>query len=333
MAYVSHWVGMFLLTAASLFCYWWVLGKVVAAVWPDRNEQQRTVITAAVALVLLASDPVSQTLGFGQINYFLMALVIGDITRRTPSRWQGVPIAIAATFKLIPGIFLVYLLVTRRVRAAITGGVAFLATIAIGWIAMPGGSQSYWLDGVGTDPTHIGGSNNLTNGSLLGLFARPLGYETARPYWLALAIPTFVLGMWIAREVHRRLGDIAGITATAFTAMLVSPIAWTHHWTWFVVPALWVGRVAWERRDGRLGAAVAVWVAPFFLPPIRFVPFDRWTTATHSATESILGSGYVVWGFAGMVALGIWLLRTRPPSGAGHGDVADDEARQEVATG
>ena len=335
LALLSHTTGTIVITLVSLGCYWFVIGRFVEAALPEWDQTRRTEATALVCLALLATESVSQTLGFGQINFILMAVVVADVARRRPSAWQGIWVGFATAFKLIPGIFIVYLLCTRRFRAAATASAGFAATIAIGWIAMPAASHSYWLSGVGTDPRHIGGSAYLINESILGVFARPMGYVAARPYWIAAAIPTLLIGMWIARRMHDHVGEIAGITVAAVIGELTSPISWNHHWTWFVVPALFVGAEAWRRRSHALAIAVVVWSLPFYLAPYRLAPEANWSVDHHTWWESMLGSVYAAWALTALVIAAIWLRRRdrgADRSGAAHRHVVDDQARQVVTT-
>jgi len=67
-------------------------------------------------------EPFRQTLSFGQINIYLALLVLLDLLVLGPrgSKWTGVGIGLATAIKLTPGIFIVYLLVVGRWRAALT---------------------------------------------------------------------------------------------------------------------------------------------------------------------------------------------------------------------
>ena len=75
--------------------------------------------TALLVVVLLALDPIHTTVNLGQINVVLLALVLVDLTYR-PGRWQGVGVGLAAAVKLTPLLFVGYLLLTGRRRAAAT---------------------------------------------------------------------------------------------------------------------------------------------------------------------------------------------------------------------
>ncbi|MGV7904013.1 glycosyltransferase 87 family protein, partial [Mycobacterium kansasii] len=68
---------------------------------------------AAICLTLVATvlEPVRTTLWFGQINVFLMLLLLWDLGRPAGSRFKGFSIGIAAGIKLTPLFFLAYLVV------------------------------------------------------------------------------------------------------------------------------------------------------------------------------------------------------------------------------
>ena len=81
-------------------------------------------------------EPFRQTLSFGQINIYLALLVLVDllVLGRRGSKWTGVGIGLATAIKLTPGIFIIYLLVVGRWRAAhhrdgTTVGVTLLSAV------------------------------------------------------------------------------------------------------------------------------------------------------------------------------------------------------------
>ena len=65
-------------------------------------------------------------------------MVAADLLRRHDGgRWQGLATGLAAGVKLTPLIFLAYLAITGRVRAAVTAAGTFVATVAAGFILLP----------------------------------------------------------------------------------------------------------------------------------------------------------------------------------------------------
>src|SRR5206468_5889176 len=103
-----------------------------------------------------AFEPLRETVNFGQVNMVLVLLVGADVLvllnseRRLAGvglgRLAGIGIGLATAIKLTPGIFIVYLLITRRWRAAaVAGGTTLAATILAGAVA-PGASREFWTD-------------------------------------------------------------------------------------------------------------------------------------------------------------------------------------------
>ena len=94
---------------------WWLLDPIA------RRAGWTRWFALAVALCLAAAfEPMRETVNFGQVNMLLLFLVAVDLLRLLPAgnRWAGVGIGLATAIKLTPGVFIVYLLVTRRWRAA-----------------------------------------------------------------------------------------------------------------------------------------------------------------------------------------------------------------------
>jgi len=217
----------------------------------------------AVTAVALLAVPVSYTLHLGEINLILAAMVAADLLRRHDGgRWQGLATGLAAGVKLTPLIFLAYLAITGRVRAAVTAAGTFIATVAAGFILLPGNSTSFWLDGVFLNERRIGDPANPSNQSLSGAIARLTGsLQAAYGWWLAAALVTLVTGLAIAWWAHRRGRVLAGAICCGLTGALISPISWTHHWVWCVPLLIMLAVAAFRLRSaGHALAAVAAGV-------------------------------------------------------------------------
>ena len=64
--------------------------------------------------------------------------------------------------------------------------------------------------------------------------------------WCLLEVATLVVGIIAARRLVRIDRPIDAILALALTELLISPISWSHHWSWVVlVPIVMLGR--WEK--------------------------------------------------------------------------------------
>jgi alpha-1,2-mannosyltransferase len=170
--------------------------------------------------------------------------LVDPIARREGwTRWYalGVGIGLATAVKLTPGIFLLYLVVTGRWRAAATAaGTAAGVTVLAGALA-PNASREFWTQAVwNTD--RVGSLSFISNQSLQGVVARlELGRLTV-PVWLLLVVA--VLVVWAVR-CRRALAagpaapnaEATGLALTGVVGCLVSPVTWVHHLVW-LLPAL-----------------------------------------------------------------------------------------------
>jgi alpha-1,2-mannosyltransferase len=193
----------------------------------------------AVFAVLLAGaaflTPLRQELHYGQIDIFLVALCLVDCTATRP-RWpRGALIGLATAIKLVPGVFIVYLLITGRRRAAGVATLSFAAVSGLTWLIAPGDSATYWTSAV-FNPNRVGTNTQAANQSLRGLLLRLFAPSPApAALWLAVALLVAVAGFAAARAAARRGQDLAGIAITGLLAALLSPVAWIHHLCWVVV--------------------------------------------------------------------------------------------------
>ncbi len=189
----------------------------------------------AIAAVSLWLEPVAMTLFFGQVNLVLLALVVGDLALPDRARGKGIGIGLAAAVKLTPLIFIAYLLVTRRVRAAAVSALTFAATIGLGFALLPHASAVFWggqFEQPGSAPFH------LLNQSLYGAILRLThdGHQ-AHAYWLAAALAIALVGLGTSAVASRRGHELLGLVTCAATGLLVSPVSWSHHYV-YVIPAL-----------------------------------------------------------------------------------------------
>ena len=289
------------MTFLSLVAMWWSVRVLLTGAFPEWDRIRLEQAAAAVCALALLTEPITENLGFGQVNLILMALVVTDLLVVRHESRRGWLVGFATGVKLTPGIFIAYLVVTRRYRAALNATLATVATVAIGWLAMPAGSRSYWLDGVGADPHHIGDTQYLPNQSLLGSLSRIVGgYAVARPWWLAAAVPVAVGGLWLASRARQRWGEAEGVAITAATGLVVSPVSWSHHWVWYLVPAVLLGARVVHDRGRPAGAALTGLVLSVALSPFWWIPESRRRTTHHSALESVLGSWYTIVAIVGL---------------------------------
>ncbi|HEY2240557.1 MAG TPA: glycosyltransferase 87 family protein [Streptosporangiaceae bacterium] len=297
-------VSMVVLSLASLGWLAWL--SIREAGWLPRPEW-----TVAVTTLALLLQPVMYTLHLGEVNLILAALIAADLLRRHDGAWwQGIATGVAAGVKLTPLIFVAYLLVTRRPRAAAAATLTFAGTVAAGFVLLPGQSHLFWLRGVFLDQRRIGNNFNPANQSLAGMMARlGGGLPAVRPEWIAAALLTGAGGLAVAALLHRRGQRLAGLACCGLTGVLVSPISWTHHWVWLVPLLVALAAAAWRRRSLILSlATVALFAAFANLDPM------PWPGPHPSLLRTLAGNLYVLCGLAVLVAAALFLARNRTRS-------------------
>jgi len=254
--------------------------------WRGRSRIGGTLLVAGLALW---TEPVQRALFLGQVEIVLMALVTWDLSQPAGRRWRGAATGVAAGIKLVPLLFIVYLLLTRRLRAAAVAGAAFAVTVIIGFAALPSASVSWWLDGDFFQAGRTGFVGGEQNQSLRGLLTRLAGsVQGAEWPWLALAVLAAVAGLAAAVALHRAGHPFAGLLACALTALLVSPISWDHHWVW-IAPGLAVLIDAGVRASRASRRRAAAWYA---LAAALVAVFAAWPEFW-SAGAGLLGGGLI----------------------------------------
>ncbi len=237
---ILWWIAIFAALVGIVRCCLRTLG------YP--NTRRTWVFAVLLAVVCTSFEPVRTTIWLGQINVFLVLLVLWDLTR-TRSAARGIGVGIAAGIKLTPAFFLVYLAGTRQWRTWRITAATLLATVAIGFLVRPADSWSYW----GQQFTRSGRvglvdspANQSVNGFLAQMlrfydvqrFSSPLGtttvYQPPLWMWLAVTVPVAALGMAAAVAAFRRGNELLAITLTGMTSACVSPFSWGHHWVWLV---------------------------------------------------------------------------------------------------
>lgn len=241
-------------------CVDWMLTLAIA-----RTQPWWLVIAAVAALFLM--NPIRDTFSFGQINVFLAAAVLADARGLSDlSRWSGVGTGLATAVKLTPGIFIVYLVVTRRYRPA---GRAILTALGVSLVAgavAPKASLDYWTKVIFAS-NRIGTIGSPSNQSLYGFLthllnddAQPEGHAPAA-VWVVGCVLVIIVGFGRARRAAVAGDELAGFTLAGLVGGLVSPIAWIHHLFWIVPACIILFVVAYRSRSWWYWtAAVALYV-------------------------------------------------------------------------
>jgi len=238
---------------------------------PTAQLMFATTLVSAASFCLL---PLGMNVGFGQINIFLALLVAADILvlGKRHNRWFGVGIGLAMAIKLTPGIFLLYLMLSKRWRALAVAVLTAAAAILLAAVVSFGDSVQYYSRLV-WQSDRVGFLDTPMNQSINGFIARLMSPEApSRGIWLACSL--LVAGVAVRRIRQAVLhGDaVAAITLTGLLGILVSPVSWIHHAVWVLPAGIMIGCYFRSARPIRIGPhAVPVSAFPDSAPPHRSV--------------------------------------------------------------
>ncbi|MFC4145416.1 glycosyltransferase 87 family protein [Micromonospora mangrovi] len=273
----------------------------------------------AVALCLAAAfEPMRETVNFGQVNMLLLFLVAVDLLRLLPAgnRWAGVGIGLATAIKLTPGVFIVYLLVTRRFRAAFTAMGAAAGASLLAAALFPDASREFWTAALwNTD--RVGELAFVSNQSLRGVVARLHPEHPSTLAWLVLVLLTLAVWAWRSRAAVAVGDEATGLALTGAMMCLVSPVTWVHHLVW-LIPGLillvdngMAAPAGSRRRRVLLGAAIVGYA--FLISRIVWAWEKDFT-----GVDGFLGSNTYVW-ISLALLLGLPIRRWATPEAAGPG--------------
>jgi alpha-1,2-mannosyltransferase len=288
--------------------------------------------TVVIGLAIGASLwPARSTFEFGQVNLVILWLVLEDLVgagRR--SRWAGTLLGIAIGIKLTPAFFVLFLLSIRQVRRAVVAIFVAAATVAVGFLVEPDQAWEYWTRAA-YDPSRTGSAAYVNNQSWNGVISRLTGSTSHLVLWLALAVPTTIVVLWLSARLWRRQATMPALCVVAIGALLVSPISWSHHWVWFL-PMLMVliqplHEQETRRQRGRRWALAALVAAVSFPRVIFLVPFGADVEYDHNAFERVIANCYV-WVALAFLA---YLWAALPSSRTAASDPAHREAGAEPA--
>ncbi|WP_347178129.1 glycosyltransferase 87 family protein [Streptomyces sp. LX-29] len=209
----------------------------------------------------------------------------------------------------------------EELRRAGVATAAFAATVALAGLVLPRDSRRFWTDVV-LSADRPGDVEEAGNQNLRGVLARALHTVDPGLWWLLAAALVGCVGMAVAVGAHRageRLpyGRAWSALACAITALLVSPVSWSHHWVWAVPVALLLCAEARRRRTARWvgGAALtgllfcsyAIWYPPHVVP--------RHVELRLGSGQMLLTAAYPLLGVAFLAVAGcltVRALRTPP---------------------
>jgi hypothetical protein len=218
--------------------------------------RHKNIVAAIATAGAMQTIPFRTTIYFGQVGALLMFLVAVDVLPDRVPWPRGVGVGLAAAIKLTPLLFVPFLWITGRRRAAAIAAATFVGANAIAFAVLPHGSVTYWTDSL-WHTNRVGDITSGRNHSLWGLVERAGG-----PNALALVVCAVVavFALVRARRATAMGADTTAVTLVGLATVLASPISWSHHLVW-VLPLIAVLLSALWRLAIRAAAVLVVTVA------------------------------------------------------------------------
>jgi hypothetical protein len=256
-------------TACLLLCFWGALRVLGVTDWRCHS-------------VVLVSVPVLSAIRLGSITPLLVLAIA--IAWRHRELWPiaGAAVGAAIVAKLFVWPLLLWLVLTRRFKAAAAAAIGASALTMLAW-AVLGFRGLVNYPSLLHNLSDVEGSEGF---SLMAATAR-IGLPASGYSWLLLAVPASLALL----AMCRRAGSARGVDERLFSAtigitLLLTPILWLHYYALLIVP------LALRRRTFGLEwmLLLGFWISPFEEP----THFALWRIALATALVVLL-AGRVDW--------------------------------------
>lgn len=235
-------------------------------------------VPAAVPPMVTAAgvwlEPVSTSLHYGQVNLVILVLVLWDFARGDGAHGRGVALGLAIALKVTPAFFVMYLLLTRRTKFAATAAATFALSVLGSATLLPATTFRFWTS-VLFQTSRVGDAMSSENQSLHGLLSRLIDRPDLGALGIIATVAATAFGLACSVVGFRNRGEMWGLCAAAVTALLISPVSWSHHWVWCIPIAVLLATLAHQ-----VHVVQRTWLG---LPFLAFYAYgDVSTPITHS---------------------------------------------------
>jgi len=305
-------VATFVWTTAMLISLAAIIRVVLRLARQDASSRGLWALTSLGVAGALYLEPISQNLHFGQVNLVLGAMTLYDVVDRPSRRLpRGLLLGVATAVKLVPGVFILFLLARRQYRAALVSALTVVILNVLTLMVNTHASMVYWrTDAI--NPRHMGGTVYNSNQSLRGALQRLLHHLVNHGLLTVVEVLMLVVGLYLAVAIASKRSELAAITAVGVTGDLVSPISWSHHLVWFLPLIVWLLLAHDRPRSGPWWAAalaLACWFNVIWWPPDIHAEPLHWNW-----WQSLVGNTY----FFAMALFLVALVVSRPGSVDDH---------------
>jgi alpha-1,2-mannosyltransferase len=253
--------------------------------------------TAVLSAIVLA--PVSECLEWGQTATILVCLVVVDALVINGSA-KGVLVGAATAVKIFPGLIILFWLVRREWRAAVTSLVTTAGITVLACVLWPASASTFLfrlLLGAGDYDKFTNVANSLASSSLIAMFQRPPFHVNFLDVYGELTVVAVVVVATLigAERLWRHDFQLSAVVLILITSVIGSPIVWDHYFAFAPLFFLMPFELGWKSPLARTAVVSGlVMVVPWFL--FRQPAGRTWWTATYAfgARNALLLAGLAV---------------------------------------
>ncbi len=232
------------------------------------NRGPRLLLVLILTPISFYFGPTAANEFYGQINVILLMLIFIDFYVLRNTKWHGALIGLVVGVKLFLGIFIFYLLVTKRYRAMLIASGSFGAAMTAGFIVDPTIALKYWTKILPNGQELMGTSYSVGSTSFRSVIERAVAENAvvATILWTIVAGAFAVIAMWVAYHFTRRGDTLLAVSICGIIAAVCPPITWPHYWVWVIPGILALCRYAVLLRSIPVALAVVVSIAALQVP-------------------------------------------------------------------
>lgn len=236
---------------------------VLASFPQARGKLSSSKATCLFTVMLLVFYPGLQTLSNGQINFFIMLLVLLDFSPLKPKRIpHGVLTGIAIGLKLTPAALLLIWLIRKNWQAVAAATSGFVFTLLLGCAKSVYLPWQYYTETI-FKVASMSAKNTYRN-SMWSLQEILRHYAPDHQLLLVggcglLIIPPLLFAGFIATQ-HKDW--LVSIPLTISIALLCTSISFIHHWIWLAL------LIIWTIRNRKWLPAILLILLTFLFPPL-----------------------------------------------------------------
>lgn len=263
-------------TLTNLLAVWAILAMAFVRLKQREPRLEHPLFLAFLAMgVALPIDPMQRLFQFGQIDIFLVLLIVADLLGFTPKWSRGLLLGFAAGIKITPAAFGLYFLAQRDFKSILRATLGLAISALAGFVVRPKDAILFWTSEV-FDSTRAGLPSYEDNQAISGLLSRS-GVTGDLLNWLIAAFFIFgaILAFFLVRHFLKAKMPVTALFVLGLCASVFGPYTVSNHWSIIIVGVPLLAVASLENLVAGAVLWIGHWLAPYkIFPADGHVPTD-----------------------------------------------------------